>query len=312
MTARGVGLAGWGLLAAAVAGALLARLALPASVLQFGFQMDPAILVLVSGTLLAGMLLAASAALGRLAAWRRRALDQQAAALETERRRFIQRLDHELKNPLTAIQVHLDNLQEVRADSERSAPAVAAAVAAATADVRAQVGRLTLLTRGLRRLADLETRALEFESVDIGELLDEVIDVLESPERIQLDVQRVPWPIPAIQADRELILIVLRNLADNALKYSTGPVQVRARHTAGHLSVEVIDTGRGIAAGELPLVTEELYRGSNTRDVAGSGLGLAIVQRIVERHGGHLELRSRVDQGTIATVELPYEPPTGR
>ena len=304
MTARGVGWAGLGLLAVAVAGAWLARLGLPASVLQFGFQVDPAVLVLVSGALLALLLLAASAALGRLAAWRRRALAQQAEALETERRRFIQRLDHELKNPLTAIQVHLDNLQEARADSGQSTTAVA--------DVRAQVGRLALLTRGLRRLADLETRALEFETVEIGELLDEVIDVLESPERIQLDVQRVPWPIPAIQADRELILIVLRNLADNALKYSTNPVQVRARHTAGHLIVEVIDTGRGIAAVELPLVTEELYRGSNTRDVAGSGLGLAIVQRIVERHGGHLELRSRVDQGTIATVELPYEPPAGR
>jgi two-component system, OmpR family, sensor kinase len=71
--------------------------------------------------------------------------------------------------------------------------------------------------------------------------------------------------------------------------------------------VEVIDTGRGIPDTELPLVVEELYRGSNTHDVAGSGLGLAIVQRIVERHGGRLELRSRQGQGTIATVQLPYE-----
>jgi len=304
MTARGIAWAGGGLLVITVAGALLARLALPASVLQFGFQVDPAIMLLMLGTLLALLLLAASALLGRLAAWRQRALARQAESLETERRRFIQRLDHELKNPLTAIQVHLDNLQEVRADGQQTAAAVA--------DVRTQVGRLTLLTRGLRRLADLETRALEVEAVDIGELLDEVIDLLESPERIQLDVQRVPWSIPPIQADRELILIVLRNLADNALKYSANPVQVRARHTAGHLIVEVIDTGRGIVAGELPLVTEELYRGSNARDVAGSGLGLAIVQRIVERHGGRLDLRSRVGQGTIATVELPYEPPVLR
>src|SRR5580765_8305330 len=193
MSARGLAWAGLGLLAIAVAGALLARLALPASVLQFGFQVDPAILLLVSGALLALLVLAASALLGRLAAWRQQALARQAEDLETERRRFIQRLDHELKNPLTAIQVHLDNLQEVRADSEQSAVAVA--------DVRAQVGRLALLTRGLRRLADLETRALEVEAADIGELLDEVIDLLESPERIQLEVQRVPWAIPPIQAD---------------------------------------------------------------------------------------------------------------
>jgi two-component system, OmpR family, sensor kinase len=71
--------------------------------------------------------------------------------------------------------------------------------------------------------------------------------------------------------------------------------------------IDIIDTGRGIPAEELPLVVEELYRGSNTHDVAGSGLGLAMVQRILERHGGQLELRSRQGQGTIATVQLPYE-----
>ncbi len=122
-----------------------------------------------------------------------------------------------------------------------------------------------------------------------------------------LDVQKLPWPIPPIEGDRELLLIVFRNLADNALKYSAAPVQLRARHTSGALAVEVIDTGRGIAAEELPLVTEELYRGSNARDVLGSGLGLAMVNRIVERHNGRLEIRSRVGQGTIATLQLPYE-----
>jgi two-component system OmpR family sensor kinase len=180
------------------------------------------------------------------------------------------------------------------------------------ADVRVQVGRLIQLTRGLRRLADLETRSLELEKVEIGELLDEVTDLLETPGRIQLEVQQVPWPIPPLQADRELLLMVFRNLVDNALKYSTGPAQVRARDASGHLIVDIIDTGRGIPAEELPLVVEELYRGSNTHDVAGSGLGLAMVQRILERHGGQLELRSRQGRGTIATVQLPYEQAAAR
>jgi len=248
----------------------------------------------------AALAVLAAAALARWQQTRlRRALTDQAGAQEVERRRFIQRLDHELKNPLTAIQVHLDNLQENQPEGARTAEAVS--------DVRAQVGRLAHLTRGLRRLADLETRPLEIENVAVEELLAEVIDLLESPARIELDVQRVPWAIPSIQADRELLLMVLRNLVDNALKYSSAPVQVRARHTAGHLVVEVIDTGRGIPPDELPLVTEELYRGSNTHDVTGSGLGLSIVQRILERHGGRLEVRSRVGQGTIATVTLPYD-----
>jgi two-component system OmpR family sensor kinase len=101
--------------------------------------------------------------------------------------------------------------------------------------------------------------------------------------------------------------MALRNLADNALKYSAGAVQVRARDMAGALAVEVIDTGRGILPDDLPHVSEELYRGRNAHDVSGSGLGLAMVQRIIARHGGKLEIRSRPGQGTIATLQLPYE-----
>ncbi len=296
---RRLGIAGVALLAVGVLAAGAVRLFRPDTVLQVGFQTDPAVALLLAALGTALVVLAAAA----LARWQQgrlsRALAAQTGAQEVERRRFIQRLDHELKNPLTAIQVHLDNLQENQPLGERTAAAVG--------DVRAQVGRLAHLTRGLRRLADLETRPLEIEIVAVEDLLAEVIDLLERPDRIELDIQRVPWSIPSIQADRELLLMVFRNLVDNALKYSSAPVQVRARHTAGHLVVEVIDTGRGIQPEELPLVTEELYRGSNTHDVAGSGLGLSIVQRILERHGGRLEVRSRVGQGTIATVTLPYD-----
>jgi len=293
---RWLGWLGLGILVLGVVAAFVVRLALPMRVLQFGYEADPAVAILVVALLLALPFLAAGALLVWQAARVQRALAEQSAAQETERRRFIQRLDHELKNPLTAIQVQLDNLQAMEGDRRE-----------AVAEVRAQADRLAHLTRGLRRLADLETRALEIERMDIGEVLEEMVELLQAPERIALDVQRVPWPIPPVEGDRELLLMVFRNLVDNALKYSTANVQVRARDMSGALVVEVVDTGRGIQPGELPLVTEELYRGSNTRDVAGSGLGLAIVRRVVERHGGRLELRSRAGQGTIATVQIPHE-----
>jgi signal transduction histidine kinase len=275
--------------------AVAARFLLPPSILQFSFQTDPALTILIL-TLLISFILLALTALLRWQDFRTKlALAQQAAALETERRRFIQRLDHELKNPLTAIQVQLDNLQAANGSS------------ANVAEVRAQADRLAQLTRGLRRLADLETRPLQLERVEIGELLDEVVELLDTPDRLNLDIQKLPWPIPPIEADRELLLIVFSNLTDNALKYSTADVQVRARHTGDSLIVEVLDTGRGIQPADLPLITEELYRGQNVRDVTGSGLGLAMVNRIVERHRGKLEIRSRPAQGTIATVQLPYD-----
>lgn len=287
---------GLGLIGLGVTIALLIRLLWPTTLLHVGFLADFSIVTLIAGLTLGLCPLLLSV----LQRWRSRgvqkALAQQTAAHETEHRRFIQRLDHELKNPLTAIQVQLDNLH-----------ASPAAPAQAVDDLRGQVSRLTSLTRGLRRLSDLETRALELEKVEFGELLEEVSELLESPQRLQVEVQRVPWPIPPIDADRELLLMVFRNLVDNALKYSAGPVQVRARDASGALRVEVIDTGRGIPAEEVALVAEELYRATNTRDVSGSGLGLALVKRVIERHNGRLTLQSRLNQGTIATVELPYK-----
>lgn len=290
---------GWfgvGFLITGTVGAFIVRLASADRLLKFGFQIDPAILILIITILVALIFLSTSAILRWKDANVANALTQQVALQQEEQRRFIQRLDHELKNPLTAIQVQLDNLQE--ATGGESSP---------IEDVRTQANRLTLLTRGLRRLADLETRTLEMEAVDVEELLNEVVELLQAPDRIQLDVQRLPWAIPPIEGDRELLLLAFRNIVDNALKYSADLLQVRARHTSGHLIVEVIDTGRGIPSDELPMVTEELYRGSNVHEINGSGLGLSMVQRIITRHRGSLELRSKEDQGTIVTIQLPYE-----
>jgi two-component system OmpR family sensor kinase len=276
--------------------AILIRLAYPQTVLDFGFLFDPATLALLVCLIIALVLLGASLFTRRQEGQTQKALEAQADSLEEEHRRFIQRLDHEMKNPLTAIKIQLDNLQE---STTGSLPVIT--------DVRAQADRLVRLTRGLRSLADLETRPLEMEPVDIDELLQEVVDFLEARERINLDIQRLPWTIPPIKGDRELLLMAFRNLVENALNYSEDSIEVRARHTSGHLIVEVIDTGRGIPTEDLPMVSEELYRGSNVHEVDGSGLGLSIVDRITLRHGGRLELRSRSGQGTIASVQLPYE-----
>jgi two-component system OmpR family sensor kinase len=291
-----LGWLGIGVLITGVIAAFVVRLVAAETLMRFGFQVDPAIFILII-TLLISLVFLLVASIQR---WKNLhvtlALGEQVALQQEEQRRFIHRLDHELKNPLTAIQVQLDNLQE---SSEAGVSPIE--------DVRAQANRLTLLTRGLRRLIDLETRTLEMETVDVEELLNEVVELLQAPDRIQLDIQRLPWAIPPIKGDRELLLLAFRNVVDNALKYSTESLQLRARHTSGHLIVEVIDTGRGIPPDELPMVTEELYRGSNVHEISGSGLGLSMVQRIITRHRGSLELRSRTDQGTIVTIQLPYE-----
>ena len=205
-------------------------------------------------------------------------------------RRFIRRLDHELKNPLTSLQASLENLQAATDGATRQK---------AEAGIERSLERLVRLLRDLRKLSDLEESMLEREPVDIPELLEEV----------KLLVTQVPTPPPPVLGDRDLLGLGLYNLLDNALKFTfqNEAVEARVRDNGRAVVIEVADSGPGIPSEEQGRVFEELYRGENARGVEGSGLGLSFVKRIVELHGGELSLRSQQDSehGTILTVRLP-------
>ena len=222
-----------------------------------------------------------------------------------ERRRFLQRLDHELKNPLTAIRAGLANLANGWATTTQQE---------ALASVEAQVLRLSRLTSDLRKLAELEARPLERVPIDVAELLQEAVTLAqEQPEadarRLTLTLPQAPWPVPDILGDWDLLFLATYNLLDNALKFTRpgDTVEVRAFESSTFVAIEVADTGPGIPQEELPRVWEELYRGQGARGVPGSGLGLALVRAIVERHGGRVTLRSREGQGTVVTIRLPVQ-----
>lgn len=216
--------------------------------------------------------------------------------MRQERSRFVARLDHELKNPLTAIRAALPLLDSPDA-SERSEGRVL---------LENQTTRLTRLIQELRKLNDLETRPLELAEVDVAQLLEDVVGatggVRELPEspRINLDLPRTPWPLPVILADMDLLYIAVFNLIGNAMKFSRPeyPIEVRATEDGDFIQVEVSDSGRGIDAADLPFVFEEFARAPNARDVEGSGLGLAMARMIARRHGGDVRIESRLHQGT--------------
>jgi two-component system OmpR family sensor kinase len=222
----------------------------------------------------------------------------QAAAAE-ERRQFLGRLDHELKNPLTAIQAGLVNLEEEGTE-------------AAVVSIKAQTQRLSRLVADLRKLAELETRPIDRSPVNLTAVLQETVAIVqEEPDAqnrtISLNLPQAPWPLPEVQGDEDLLLLALLNLLGNAVKFS-GPgsrIEVRAFEDADMVIIEVADTGPGIPDAEVPYVWQELYRGRGARGVPGSGLGLALVRAISERHGGQVTLRSRVHQGTVVTMKLP-------
>ncbi|HEX9013304.1 MAG TPA: HAMP domain-containing sensor histidine kinase [Anaerolineaceae bacterium] len=221
------------------------------------------------------------------------------------RRRFIHRLDHELKNPLTAMRAALANfpLAQTGEDQERL-----------LTDVRHQAERVGRLVADLRKLAELEERPIELLPVDLDGLLCEVVEVARANPAyagrdLKLVVSQVPWRLPAAVGDRDLLALAFYNLIENALKFTKAQdsVEVRAQEDGRALIVEVADTGPGIPAEDLPRIFEELYRGANARGFEGSGLGLALVQLIVARHGGDVSVRSRPGQGTVFTVRLPMD-----
>lgn len=257
--------------------------------------------------LLAGLVFSGFATVGLLLAQRAQeqtavSLQQQQETQNRDRRRFVQRLDHEFKNPLTAIRAGVTNLQTATTEVERQA---------ALTTVTNQTMRLVRLTTDLRKIADLETRELETAVVDLTALLTEVEELIReqtaNERQIILTVPRAPWPLPTIIGDWDLLFLAFYNLADNARKFSQvgDTLEIRAREEETAVIVEIADTGRGIAADEVEHVWEDLYRGENGRSIAGSGLGLPLVRAIIERHHGQVSLTSRRGQGTNVTVQLP-------
>jgi len=224
---------------------------------------------------------------------------------EQGRQRFLRRLDHEIKNPLTGLRAALVNLQESGNSAERQR---------ASENASRAVERLTRLLTDLRKLSDLEERPIERIPVDVPDLLEDVVEAaraLPSYEgrNINLLITKVPFPFPSVTGDRDLLVLAVYNLVENALKFTSAhdSLEVRALEDGKAIVIEVADSGAGISSEDQSKIFEELYRGSNAQSTDGSGLGLALVNRIVALHGGVVDVRSnqRQPRGTVFTVRLP-------
>ena len=144
------------------------------------------------------------------------------------------------------------------------------------------------------------------------ELLEDSFNIaLDHPESVDrilnLSIPRAPWPLPTINGDRDLLILAIHNLLDNAIKFSqtNDTIEMRAFEDGTSIVIEIADTGPGIPSSDQDHVWEELYRGEQARGIPGSGLGLALVRAIVTRHNGSITLRSRPGEGTVFIMRLP-------
>ncbi len=128
-------------------------------------------------------------------------------------------------------------------------------------------------------------------------------------QAIHLEVD-IDSDVPYVEADIGLIERVLDNLIDNALKNTPedGTIRLALNADGTFVTVNVADTGRGIAEDELPHIFQRFYKKPNNENAqVGAGLGLAIAQRIIELHGSRLSVKSILHKGTQFNFALPAE-----
>jgi two-component system phosphate regulon sensor histidine kinase PhoR len=236
----------------------------------------------------------------------------QLKTYETMRADFIANLTHEIRTPLSALYGYAETLERGVEDVETSKRFLGI--------IERQAKRLARLVDDLLSLSNLERglAPLKLEEIAPRAMLEEAAELMrERAQRggINLEVT-APADLPSIRADRDKMHQVFLNLIDNAVKYTPrgGKVSLLARRANapeanGNASVEMIvaDTGEGIAAADIPRLTERFYRvdRARSRELGGTGLGLAIVKHIAQLHQGTLHIDSKIGEGTTVTISVP-------
>lgn len=222
-------------------------------------------------------------------------------------RRFTADASHELRTPLTVMKGQV----EVALQQERSSADYRDVLEAVSQEVERLIGLAgSLLT--LAR-ADAGEIALDLESIDVNVLVaGTVAQMRPAAVEKQIAIDVTCGPEVAIRIDEALLIQLLLNLLDNAIKYTApgGRIAVGWDVSSGDAELWVRDNGIGIAAEHLPRVMDRFYRvdDSRSRSAGGVGLGLAISQWIAEAHGGSVTVESTHGEGSTVTAVLPKLP----
>lgn len=221
-----------------------------------------------------------------------------------EHRRFLKRLDHELKNPLTALRAGLASLALInQADQHNKLITI----------LDNQTLRLSQLITNLRKLAEIDSLPIEIYPLEITQFIQAIVDLhnpyLEVQDRsFSMTVPDTTDTYPILYGDQDLLLLAVHNLLENAFKYTNSSdhisLEIKISHN-GYLTICVSNTGMGILSDDLPYVWEELYRGSDVSHISGNGIGLALVRKIIDQHDGEATIESIPNKITTVTLSIP-------
>jgi signal transduction histidine kinase len=222
---------------------------------------------------------------------------------ERLRRNMVADIAHELRTPLSNLRGYLEAISDgvVKADENT------------VRLLNEEASSLSRLVDDLQdvSLADAGEIKLVTQSEEISGLINETVTALQAKAAgrgLTISVHQQS-ELPTVDIDSHRIKQVLLNLLENAIAHTGrgGSITVAAREQDDKVYISVTDTGEGIPPEELPLIFERFYRvdKSRTRATGGSGLGLTIAKRLVEAHGGTIEVKSQPGQGSTFTFAIP-------
>lgn len=240
---------------------------------------------------------------------RRLLLESEALRIEQERirRNMISLVSHELRSPLAATVQYLEVILGGYAGKISS-------------EANNMIDRcnlrlkemLELLSRWLSLATfDPNKMAEHFQDISLSEAATESIELLKSlaeEKKVSLSLQ-TPEDLPPIKGSKVPLEEIFNNLISNAIKYNKegGWAKVKLYERDQEVWVEISDSGSGIPGEHLPRIFDEFYRvdGRRNAPIKGSGLGLSIVKKMVDAHGGMIDVESRVGEGTTFRISFP-------
>ena len=238
----------------------------------------------------------------------KRRLDQESRALREEKeameRNFITMVTHQLRSPLAAIFQYIEvllsdiggELSEVQREMLERA--------------RIRLEGLLQLINDWLDMSRIQTGEIlhRLQPINLSACVDAAlagVELAAKEKNVQI-ITNIPQDLPQVHADTDTFREVLSNVISNAIKYNRvdGSVTISAREEPEWIVLEVTDTGPGIDEKEIPFIFDQFYRSKakEIRKLEGTGLGLAIAYKIVRAHGGKIEVRSRVGEGSTFSI----------
>ncbi|MCC2660736.1 MAG: two-component sensor histidine kinase [Arthrobacter sp.] len=223
---------------------------------------------------------------------------------EEIRNDFVANVSHELKTPVGALSLLAEAIESSADDEE--------AVRRFAARMHKESARLAALVQDIIELSRLQAAnvAQQGQEVDINDVVSEAVDRSQLPAESKNIQIVIGGRVDAkVYGDQDLLVTALRNLIDNAIRYSpeNTRVGIGLRAKEGLVSISVTDQGEGLSAEDQERVFERFYRvdSARSRHTGGTGLGLSIVKHVVSNHGGEVTLWSQPGQGSTFTLRLP-------